>query len=52
MGEDNIKAGLKIKLFEERSPSSRFIDAEVDESGNLIVSGQDVGEAPRQWLDR
>jgi hypothetical protein len=52
MEEDKTKSGLKkIKLFEERGPTSRFIDAEIDESGNLIISGQDVGDAPRQWFD-
>jgi hypothetical protein len=52
MDDDKSKVGLKkIKLFEDRGPTSRFIDAEVDESGKLIVSGQDVGEAPRKWFD-
>ncbi|MEN6319534.1 MAG: hypothetical protein ABFD82_12355 [Syntrophaceae bacterium] len=50
MGDEKTKAGLKIVLFQERGPTSRFIDAEVDENGKLIVSGQDVGEAPRQWF--
>jgi hypothetical protein len=48
MEDDKTKTGLKIVLFQERGATSRFIDAEVDESGKLIVSGQDVGEAPRQ----
>jgi hypothetical protein len=50
--DDKSKVQLKkIKLFEERGPTSRFIDAEVDDKGKLIVSGQDVGEAPRKWFD-
>ena len=52
MEEDKTKSGLKkIKLFEERGPTSRFISAEVDENGKLIVSGQDVGETPRKLID-
>jgi len=52
MEEDKTKSGLrKIKLFEERGATSRFIDAEIDENGVLIVSGQDVGDAPRKWFD-
>jgi len=52
MDDDKSKVGLKkIALFEERGPTSRFISAEVDENGKLIVSGQDVGETPRKLID-
>ncbi len=40
---------LKVQLFQERGETSRFIDAEINDDGNLVVSGQDVGEAPLHW---
>jgi len=41
-----------VQLYEQRGEISRFIDAEIDEDGDLIVSGQDVGKAPREfWGD-
>ncbi len=39
----------RVQLLEERGETSRFIDAKIDEHGDLIVSGQDVGKAPREW---
>jgi hypothetical protein len=39
----------KVKLYEERGRTSRFIDAEIDEAGDLILSAQDVGEVPRKY---
>jgi hypothetical protein len=51
---DNGKTELgpkKVQLFEERGPTSRFIHARIEDNGNLVVEGQDVGEAPRQWFD-
>jgi hypothetical protein len=42
--------GLKsVKLLEERGETSRFIDAEIQENGDLVVSAQDVGKAPLEW---
>ncbi len=38
-----------VQLLEERGETSRFIDAEIIENGDLVVSAQDVGEAPLQW---
>jgi hypothetical protein len=38
-----------IKLFEERGSTSRFIDAEINDVGDLVISGQDVGEAPQEF---
>ncbi len=39
----------RIRLCEIRGDTSIFIDAEITAEGNLLVSGQDVGEAPQQW---
>ncbi len=39
----------RVDLFEERGDTSRFVDAEINDNGDLVVSGQDVGEAPLQW---
>jgi len=39
----------KIQLYEERGETSRHIDVEVTEDGNLVMSGQDVGKAPQEW---
>lgn len=43
---------LMVKLFEEHGETSRFVYAEIDEEGDLIFSGQDVGKAPLEvWGD-
>ena len=39
----------RIRLYEEQGGTSRFIDAEIGEGGDLLVVGQDVGKAPREW---
>jgi hypothetical protein len=41
-----------VQLYEYRGSTSTFIDAEINESWDLVISGQDVGEAPRvMWGD-
>ena len=37
---------LKIRLCEIRGETSTFIDAAILDSGNLQLSGRDVGKAP------
>jgi len=50
-GEQQPKA-KEVSLYEQRGETSRFIDAEINEDGDLVVSGQDVGKAPREfWGD-
>jgi len=52
MGDDKIGLGSKkVQLLEERGPTSRFIHARIEDNGNLIVEGQDVGEAPQKWFE-
>jgi hypothetical protein len=40
----------KVKLVASRGETSVFIDAEIDEKGNLVMSGQDIGKAPLEWF--
>lgn len=39
----------KVKLFEDRGSTSRFVYAEILDTGDLVISAQDVGEAP-EWF--
>ena len=41
----------KVLLLEERGTTSRFIQARIEDNGNLVVEGQDVGAAPLKWFD-
>lgn len=42
----------EVSLYEQRGETSRYIDASINKGGDLIVSGQDVGKAPREfWGD-
>ncbi|MFW9908268.1 MAG: hypothetical protein ACFFEF_06815 [Candidatus Thorarchaeota archaeon] len=46
------EANLSVKLVELRGRTSIFIDAEIDKDGDLVMSGQDLGEAPMKfWGD-
>jgi hypothetical protein len=38
----------KVKLFEERGPTSRFVYAEITDAGDLLISAQDVGDTPEE----
>ena len=49
--QNRLHESTKITLFEERGPTSRFIDAEIKDNGDIVLSGQDVGEAPKKWFD-
>jgi len=40
---------LKVKLCEKRGDTSVFISAEITDEGHLLLSGQDVGEAPQEY---
>jgi len=41
----------KIKLVEYRGPTSVFVDVEITKEGDLLFSGQDIGDAPKQFFD-
>ena len=40
-----------VKLVEIKGSTSRYIDAEITDEGDLLLSGQDIGEAPREVWD-
>ena len=37
-----------IKLVRQGGPTSIYIDARIDDEGKLLLSGQDIGEAPEE----
>jgi hypothetical protein len=42
----------KVKLVEIESSTSRYVDAEITDKGDLLISGHDTGEAPRKiWQE-
>ena len=42
----------KVKLFEEEGETSRYIYAEINDEGDIIINGQDVGKEPLEfWGD-
>lgn len=50
-GEQELKS-RRVELFEERGETSRFTHAEIDDSGNFIMSTIDIGKAPEEtWGD-
>jgi hypothetical protein len=40
----------KVKLVEIKGPTSIYIDVEITEKGDLLFSGQDLGEAPESFF--
>jgi len=51
MAEDKtVLRFKKVQLLEERGPTSRFVHARIEDGGNLVMEGQDVGEAPQKWF--
>jgi hypothetical protein len=41
-------ATLSVELVRVQGPTSIHIEAAIDEKGDLVLSGQDVGQAPRE----
>jgi hypothetical protein len=42
----------KVQLYEREGETSVHIDAEITDSGDLLLSGQDIGKAPKEfWGD-
>ena len=46
----NERREKKVKLVASRGETSVFIDAEIDEQGRLVLSGQELGKAPEEWF--
>jgi len=40
---------LRVQLVEEHGKTSIFIDAYIDNDGDLVISGQDLGEFPEKY---
>lgn len=42
----------KIQLYEKQGETSRYIDVEITENGDLVMTGQDIGKLPEEfWGD-
>ena len=42
----------RVKLYEERGETSRYIDAEITKDGDIVMTGQDLGKLPEEhWGD-
>ena len=39
-----------VKLVNQSGSTSIHIDARIEESGNLVISGQDIGDAPEEFF--
>jgi len=46
----DLRREKKVKLVASRGETSVFIDAEIDEQGSLVLGGQDIGKAPKEWF--
>ena len=48
--QPDLRREKKVKLVARPGGTSVYIDAEIDEKGNLLLSGQDLGKAPKDWF--
>ena len=48
--EKGLKMARRIELYESSGKTSIYIDAEIKGTGDLQLSGQDVGEGPREFF--
>ncbi len=39
-----------LNLVDTQGPTSVYIDGAINDAGDLVFSGQDIGEAPRQYV--
>ena len=39
-----------VKLVNQSGSTSIHIDARIEESGDLVISGQDIGDAPEEFF--
>jgi hypothetical protein len=45
------RSNLNVRLYEHRDSTSVFIEAEIDSNGQLLISGQDIGDAPKEHCE-
>ena len=43
-------ATLKVELVRVQGPTSIHIEAKINDKGDLVLSGQDTGEAPKEFV--
>ena len=39
----------RVRLYESRGETSVFIDIEIKDTGEVLMSGQDVGKSPEEY---
>jgi hypothetical protein len=44
------KARLEVELVRVQGPTNIYVLAKVNENGDLVLSGQDIGQAPKELL--
>ena len=40
----------KVNLVQVKGPTSIYIDVEITAEGDLLFSGQDIGQAPKEFF--
>ena len=40
----------KVNLVQVKGPTSIYIDVEITAEGDLLLSGQDIGQAPKEFF--
>jgi len=48
-GDEPDDGARRVRLCAVRGETSVYIDAEIDDQGSLVVSGQDVGKEPEEY---
>ncbi len=48
-GDEQDDGSRRVQLCEVRGETSVYIDAEINDQGSLVVSGQDVGKMPEEY---
>ena len=46
------ESNKQVRLYESEGETSVFIDIKIDNEGDIVLSGQDIGKAPEEhWGD-
>ena len=48
-GDEPDDGARRVRLCAVRGETSVYIDAEIDDQGSLVVSGQDIGKEPEEY---